>query len=430
MPIMECTLPEGGKGFKWGHSGKCYADRKDAERQAAAAHANGFTGDMALDASARTMDADGRLHISKSHISKACVNPYYGREIPGAESLGLDPERIYYLFRSPDELAKAAPTFARLPILAKHVPISADSIPTELIVGSIGSDVEFNAPYLDADLCFWTSEAIAGIETKQVRELSCAYRYVPVMTPGTYENQSYDGVMTEIIGNHLAVVKSGRAGSDVFAADSKLEIREMKMTKMGKALFVALGAVSPKLAQDAALPALVAEVTKKTFNKADLRAKLLAMDKDAAEKVDAVMDGFEDEESPEPKEKKAADAEETEEEKEKKAADKKAKDEEAKKEADKAMDSFKRELRDADEARRAVRPIVGDVIAQDSAEEIYGFALDHLKVDHKDVKELSGLKALFALASAKTATPAVAHIAQDSAGLAAKFPNATRFRSI
>lgn len=398
---------------------------------------------------ARTIDVDGRLHISKSHISKACVNPYYGREIPGAASLGLDPDKIYYLLRHPEELAKAAPTFARLPILAKHVPISADSIPTELIVGAIGSDVEFNFPYLDADLCFWTSESIAGIETKQVRELSCAYRYVPIMVPGVYEGQSYDGVMTDIIGNHLAQVESGRAGSDVFAADSKPEIKEMKMTKLGNALVVALGGLSPKIAQDAALPALVGELTPKTLkaNRTEIRASLVAMDAEAAEKCDKVMDGFEGEDEPEPKEPKkgkdkakdskgAKDGKKGKDAKPEGAEDEDEDDapaqdgEEDDKKVEKAMDAFKRELRDADEARRAVRPVVGEVIAQDSAEQIYEFALDHMKVEHGGVKELSGLKALFGLASTRGAQsegPARI-IAQDSAGMAAKFPQAARFR--
>ena len=42
MPIESCTLPEGGSGFRWGSSGECYVDRKDAERQAAAIHASGY----------------------------------------------------------------------------------------------------------------------------------------------------------------------------------------------------------------------------------------------------------------------------------------------------------------------------------------------------------------------------------------------------
>ena len=235
-----------------------------------------------------------------------------------------------------------------------------------------------------------------------------------------------------------------------------------KMTKLGKALFVTLGAASSKLAQDSALPGLVGQAVKKTFDKASVGAKLLAMDAELKkEKVDAVMDAILDND-PEPKEKAAKDADETEEEKKarekkeaaaedeeedddeederkkKEAKDKKAKDKAAKDKAAKdaevevekkikpAMDSFKAELRDAAEAARIVRPVVGDVLAQDSAEEIYGFALDHLKVDHKGVTGVPALKALFSLASERTGTVAP-KLAQDSAGLKAKFPNASRF---
>ena len=72
---------------------------------------------LAFDRSARRIDADGRLHVDRSHISKATVNPYYGKEIPGYEALGLVPDTVYRLFRDPVELERGAATFARLPIL-------------------------------------------------------------------------------------------------------------------------------------------------------------------------------------------------------------------------------------------------------------------------------------------------------------------------
>jgi uncharacterized protein len=397
--------------------------------------------DMALDASARTIDTDGRMHIDRSHISKAAVNPYYGFEIPNAEMLGLDPQKIYYLFRSPEELSKGADTFARLPILSKHIPVSADSPRQDLIVGSIGSEVNFLDPYLDADVCIWDAKAIAGIETETVREFSCAYHYVPLMTPGKYNGERYDGIMTQIRGNHLALVEAGRAGSDVLAADSNPFKRERinQMTKLGKALFVALGTAFPKLAQDSS-KILFEGVTKKNFNKAEIRAKLLAFDSAIPpEQLDLVMDAMMDnQEDPEPKEKKApAEDEETEEEKkkreekEKEARDKAAKDEaeegeKKEKKMEAAMDSFRAELREAEEARREVRSVVGDVIAQDSAAEIYGFALDQLKIDRTGVTGVPALKALFKLAASKAA-PA-SRVAQDSAGLVEKFPAAARFR--
>ena len=93
-----------------------------------------------------------------------------------------------------------------------------------------------------------------------------------------------------------------------------------------------------------------------------------------------------------------------------------------------AMDGLRKELREANEAAREVRHIVGDV-AMDSAAEIYGFALDHMKVDRAGVEGAPALRALFKVAAAGKASTAPVHVAQDSAGLAAKFPGAARFRN-
>lgn len=410
---------------------------------------------LAFDRSARRIDADGRLHVDRSHISKATVNPYYGREIPGYEALGLAPDKVYRLFRDPVELERAAPTFARLPVLSEHVPVTVDAPRPDLVVGAIGSEVTFNAPYLDADLCVWDATAIAGIETDKVRELSCAYRYVPLMEPGEFEGQPYDGRMTEIQGNHLALVEVGRAGSDVVVADrNPFNFKEtaMKMSKLGKALFAALCAASPVLAADSALPALVGNANRKNFDRKDVKAKLLALDSDLdPQQLDNVIDALLDvEQDPKPVETPAAAADESPADKLRAllagkvddatmeqacallatpAADADPKDEPGMKKEDvtAAMDSMRKELREANEAAREVRHIVGDV-AMDSAAEIYGFALDHMKVDRTGVEGAAALRALFKVASAAKSSSPAPRIAQDAGGLVEKFPGAARFR--
>lgn len=406
--------------------------------------------------SVRTIDADGRLHVAKSHISKANVCVYYGKEIPGYEALGLQPDKVYRLLRDPVELERAAPTFARLPVLSEHVPVTVEAPRPDLVVGAIGSEVVFAAPYLDADLCVWDATAIAGIETDKVRELSCAYRYVPVMEPGEFEGQPYDGRMTEIQGNHLALVEVGRAGSDVVVADrNPFNFKEtaMKMSKLGKALFAALCAASPVLAADSALPALVGNANRKNFDRKDVKAKLLALDADLdPQQLDNVIDALLDvEQDPKPVETPAAAADESPADKLRAllagkvddatmeaacgllatpAADEKPEGEGGMKKEDviAAMDGLRKELREANEAAREVRHIVGDV-AMDSAAEIYGFALDHMKVDRAGVEGAPALRALFKVAAANKASTAPVHVAQDSAGLAAKFPGAARFRN-
>lgn len=399
----------------------------------------------AFDATARTTDTDGRLHISKSHISKATVNPYYGKEIPNYEKLGLDPNRIYYMFRDPVELARGASTFARLPILSKHVPISSIAPRQDLQVGTIGSNVEFNDPYLDADVCIWAAGAIAGIETEQVREFSCAYHYVAVMTPGEYHGQRYDGIMTEIRGNHLALVEAGRAGSDVLAADE--EIKPMaKTTKLGKALIVTLGGMSPKLAQDSATFALVGMAKKKTFNSAKVSEGLIALDAELdPKKLTAAFDALlaldaDKEDKPAQDEDDEDDITGDEDEDEDDKKKRLAKDAEEKAEKDKtAMDAaiasatakITQNIQEANEARQLVRPVVGDVIGMDSAPAIYGYALDHMKVERAGVEGTPALRAMFKAVNTRSAAPAP-RIAQDSAdSLVAVFgDDVTRFRTL
>jgi hypothetical protein len=171
-------------------------------------------------ASLRSLSEDGDMHVSLSNISKSTVNPYWGREIPNYEELGLDPNKKYMLLRHPKELAKAAGTFNGLPILAEHKPRTADQHPSNLVIGSTGTDAVYKHPYLQNSLHFWTRPAIDAIGQNKQRELSAAYHYEPVMTPGVYEGQHYDGIMTNIRANHVALVEDGRAGGDVLVADA------------------------------------------------------------------------------------------------------------------------------------------------------------------------------------------------------------------
>lgn len=175
-------------------------------------------------ASARRFDADGRLHVASANISKACVSDYLGKEIPGWRGLELEANRLYPLLRDPDELAKAAPSFNGLPLLSRHVATSADDHPREVTVGATGNSAEFDAPFLTNSLVVWDGEAIAAIEDGTQRELSCGYRYDLDATPGTYRGRAFFGRMTNIIGNHVAIVIEGRVGADCVVGDAALNI--------------------------------------------------------------------------------------------------------------------------------------------------------------------------------------------------------------
>src|SRR5579872_3086577 len=118
---------------------------------------------LACDKSMRRIDVDGHMHVEMTNISKANVCPYYGREIPNGKELGLDPAQIYLLYRDPAELKAAAPTLAGKPLLFHHKPVTSEDHPEALVVGSVGTDVRYEHPYLRAPLSIWRQDAIDAI---------------------------------------------------------------------------------------------------------------------------------------------------------------------------------------------------------------------------------------------------------------------------
>jgi hypothetical protein len=402
---------------------------------------------MALDKSLRSYDADGRLHLAKSNISKATVNPYYGKEIPNYESLGLQPDAVYQLLRDPEELEKAAPTFVNLPILIEHVPVSADKPRPELVIGSTGSDCEFDGEYLNNSLSFWDGRAIALIESEEQKELSSAYRYTPDMTAGVFEGIPYDGVMRDIIGNHVALVDVGRAGSDVVVADKDPfltgDVHMKNKTKMSAQLRLALdkaNAKKPIFAKDADLDQIVDILSAAVSGGEgagddDIPAEPTAVDNDAlvqfltgklspedlaaAQKMLSATDEDpedppappkgEDEDPEDPP--KAQDGDEP--------VTKAAMDKAIAKASAAAAEKAKKDVTALYQAREDVKDLVG-FVAMDSASAVYKFALDKAGVNTKGV-DPSAFGAMVGLLKQAKAKPAfTAQVAMDSSATKAQ----------
>ncbi|ELY3804637.1 DUF2213 domain-containing protein [Cronobacter sakazakii] len=378
-------------------------------------------------ASVRKLDDVGRLQVAVSNISKANVCPYYGREIPGWEELGLEPDKIYRLYRDPEELKKAAHTFNNIPILCIHTPDFPGDPPREYRVGSTHSSAAFNGKYLTNGLSIWDNSAIAGIETEEQKELSSSYQYVADMTPGeSPDGEAYDGVMRDIVGNHVALVETGRAGPDVVVGDSlPLELKYMKLDRKGVAIRAALGAyLKPRLAQDAAPKELTAILNahKSPVAIAKAVAKLckprLAADMEIEpEELVEIIEASEQTVEPEEEVKVTGDSDEEaiisllreagvseeiiakiaaslapaaamdedsedkDDKKEKDKVDKPAMDAAIRLAADAATKKAAENFRAVREAEQAVRPLIGDVVAMDSAEDVYRTALEQAGVD-------------------------------------------------
>jgi uncharacterized protein len=164
--------------------------------------------------SSRWVDADGRLHCDVVNISRAAINPYAGREIPDFAKYNLNQDKVYQVFRDPDELAKAADTFNNLPVLSEHYVVTAADPQPDLVCGASGTDAEFDPPFLQNSLVIWRQDAIDDIMSGRKREISCGYRFELDLTPGRYLGSAYDIRMQNISGSHIALVEEGRAGPD------------------------------------------------------------------------------------------------------------------------------------------------------------------------------------------------------------------------
>lgn len=362
-------------------------------------------------ASVRTYDEDGMMHVALTPISKSNVCIYYGKEIPNSEELGLEPNKAYRLLRDPEELKKAVSTFNNKPVLNKHIGVTVIDPPKDAIVGSTGERAEFDGTYLKNSMVIWDLDSILGVETEKQKEISSSYRYRLDLTAGEYEGETYDGVMRDIVCNHVAIVPSGRAGPDVFVYDSK-PIGIKLMSKLEKLWAYLL----PKLASDADPD----EVKKEVGNVIKDEATQAEKDNESeAERLKREEKELKEREAREnkdrEKDRKAADNDNGKDDKSNKTAndnddDKKAKDN--KMAMDAAISAVERKFMGLRQAERDVRPVVGE-LACDSAEDVYRTALKQMGCEDYASIPASGLRSVF------NAYSKVPTMAQDSAPIAA-----------
>lgn len=399
---------------------------------------------FAFDRSMRAKDQDGHLHVECVNISKANVCPYLGSEIPNGPELGLDPSKIYMLYRHAAELEAAAPTFENKQLLIQHVGVTAES-PQEWLTVGVVSGVFWEPPYLKARLTVWNQKGIDAIESRAQQELSSGYRYVADMTPGTIDGVHYDGIMRNIRGNHVALVSEGRVGPDVFVTDGiPVELLQvyhnMKSSVLAATLVTTLGldkkpedvtaAINAALAADKAGADKAAEdkaaEDKKADDKArDEAAKKAGCDPDKMVKGEDGNWGLGSKDEDPDIEMDAGIAAKVgvgniTNTIAKPAQDQAAMDAAIKVATDKAV-AAERALRAACDE---VKPLLGVVTTFDSADAVYGAALDHLKIEHKDVHP-SAWRALFQ-ASTKVVAAPLAGDAKSVKSMDEYFPHLNR----
>ena len=190
----------------------------------------------------KKIDTAGMWTIKGNPITHDGVVMYSGKAIDVTGSLGLDPEKLYPVYRPFEELRKACESFNGKPLINNHEMIgTAEDLtrPDEKNIGGTIFNVRPSADqegYIIADMTIFSEEIQHLVEDGKC-ELSLGYwcKYRPEV--GTHNGVRYDFVQYDLEGNHIALVDCGRMGSGVRVFDHKektLVFDSMEMPKMKK----------------------------------------------------------------------------------------------------------------------------------------------------------------------------------------------------
>jgi len=108
-------------------------------------------------------------------------------------------------------------SFAGKCITFEHPPVLLDSANTkDYQIGFTGTEVIYDNGFVRAVMTVTDQDAIEKIMRGDAKEVSAGYRVSYDPTPGvTDSGEDYDGIQRMIDGNHVAVVRRGRAGPQV-----------------------------------------------------------------------------------------------------------------------------------------------------------------------------------------------------------------------
>lgn len=171
-----------------------------------------------------TKTPEGFLICHNVPVARIGWQNYLPREIGAA---GSDMIKVY---RSEDEVFATATvaSFEGKPVTDNHPPVGVDASNYAAYMKGVSQNVRRGtgeqSDCLVADLVVHDAVLISEIEAGK-REISCGYDCAYVrQADGTYRQ-------TRIEGNHVAVVKSGRAGPRVAIQDEKPKEEKMRMKK-------------------------------------------------------------------------------------------------------------------------------------------------------------------------------------------------------
>ena len=177
----------------------------------------------------RHYDDNGYLYVDESPILRAGILEYYGQELidggaPDVDGEMIDPDKLYRVYISPEELEKSADSFKMLPLVNGHTWLGNEGEDAkDYQEGTTGENTKIKGDMLYVPLKFTGDDILAELKDGK-EELSASYTNKLKKA----DNADYDLIATDIKGNHIALVEKGRCGSDVRVLNQFMEKKQMK----------------------------------------------------------------------------------------------------------------------------------------------------------------------------------------------------------
>lgn len=181
-----------------------------------------FLDSLILDKATSKRTKEGFLAV-RAKAARAGIYDYLGCEID-KDGAHFAPNQRVRVLRPPEEVfAKdSVRSFLMKPVTNDHpsVPVTADNWTKH--ARGVNAAALRDGDFLVFDLLVMDKQAIADIDAGK-RELSNGYASEIEVTSGVDEAfGAYDAIQRKMRGNHIAIVKKGRAGSECRIADAEL----------------------------------------------------------------------------------------------------------------------------------------------------------------------------------------------------------------
>ncbi len=260
-----------------------------------------------------TKKPNGGIICTAVPVARTGTQEYLAREL----QLDGDPERVIQVTREPEEVFSqtALASFEGCAVTDGHPPENVTAENFSAYARGHAQNVRRSGDYVVADLHIDDASLASDVLNHVKREISCGYlcTYAPAGSGYTQKG---------ILGNHIAVVPRGRAGSSVSIKDAAQEAGKGRkyMSKFTEAILSAFGMAAKEAKTQEEISALVSTTAtaldaqpaaKEPEGPGEPAPKQAAVTDALAEKLDKViemLDALKPEEKPETEETGGAEA--------------------------------------------------------------------------------------------------------------------------